>query len=92
MRQIFEMYIAAATDSFNEMIAAREEGGTARTVLAAVNQLVLLTKYVDDQVGDVQRRFNMVVSGWNPMWARNLLRPAAEAAGFSMADSTRTEV
>lgn len=87
VRQIFEMYIAAATDSFNEMIAAREEGGTARTVLAAVNQLVLLTKYVDDQVGDVQRRFNMVVSGWNPMWARNLLRPAAEAAGFSMADS-----
>ncbi len=82
VRQIFEMYIAAATDAFNDILAAaRTSGERGARVLGSIHNLVVLTKYVNDQVAAVQRRFNMTVSGWNPVWARNLLRNAAEAAG-----------
>lgn len=80
VRQIFEMYIAAATDAFNGILAAAR-GGRGPEVLEGIRVLAALTRYVNDQVASVQRRFNMTVSGWNPVWARNLLRNAAEAAG-----------
>jgi hypothetical protein len=60
--------------------ARRARAGVA--IAAHIHNLVALTKYVNDQVGAVQRRFNMTVSGWNPVWARSLLRNAAEAAGL----------
>jgi hypothetical protein len=90
VRQIFEMYIAAATDAFNEMLAGRslsprrdaQRVRVGIAIAAQIHNLVVLTKYVNDQVAAVQRRFNMTVSGWNPVWARSLLRNAAEAAGF----------